>query len=105
MRLLLDRDCPVSLKLTTSQSLCSRPEPPCLRYRTLCHLLFMIRLSTHATPQDLRNHGDSPHDARHDYTALAEDVEHFIQEHKIKDSTLIGHSMYATHPSWTYQTY
>ncbi|GAB7347961.1 hypothetical protein MBLNU459_g5466t1 [Dothideomycetes sp. NU459] len=42
---------------------------------------------------DLRNHGDSPHDARHDYTALAEDVEHFIEEHKLEKSILIGHSM------------
>jgi pimeloyl-ACP methyl ester carboxylesterase len=42
---------------------------------------------------DLRNHGDSSHDARHDYTALAEDVEGFLQKQNIKDSTLIGHSM------------
>ncbi|KAL1303916.1 hypothetical protein AAFC00_000370 [Neodothiora populina] len=42
---------------------------------------------------DLRNHGESPHDPRHDYTALAEDVEHFIQDHEIKNSALIGHSM------------
>lgn len=44
-------------------------------------------------PQDLRNHGDSPHDPRHDYTALAEDVEDFIDQHKLQNSTLIGHSM------------
>ncbi|KAK4539991.1 hypothetical protein LTR36_009889 [Oleoguttula mirabilis] len=42
---------------------------------------------------DLRNHGDSSHDARHDYTALAEDVELFLQHHGLKNSTLIGHSM------------
>ncbi|KAJ4424621.1 hypothetical protein N0V82_000753 [Gnomoniopsis sp. IMI 355080] len=42
---------------------------------------------------DLRNHGDSPHDARHDYTAMAEDVSAFIQEHKLDKPTLIGHSM------------
>jgi pimeloyl-ACP methyl ester carboxylesterase len=42
---------------------------------------------------DLRNHGDSSHDPRHNYTALAEDVEGFLQKRNIKDSTLIGHSM------------
>lgn len=42
---------------------------------------------------DLRNHGDSPHDPRHDYNALAEDVENFIEEHKLGPSILIGHSM------------
>jgi pimeloyl-ACP methyl ester carboxylesterase len=41
----------------------------------------------------LRNHGDSSHHAKHDYTALAEDVEGFLQKQNIKDSTLIGHSM------------
>ncbi|RDW89395.1 prolyl oligopeptidase-like protein [Coleophoma cylindrospora] len=42
---------------------------------------------------DLRNHGDSPHDPRHDYSAMADDVAGFIEEHKLKDTTLIGHSM------------
>ena len=41
----------------------------------------------------MRNHGDSSHDPRHNYTALAEDVEGFLQKQNIKDSTLIGHSM------------
>ncbi|OAA56984.1 alpha beta hydrolase fold family [Niveomyces insectorum RCEF 264] len=42
---------------------------------------------------DLRNHGDSPHVPRHDYPAVAEDVAHFIQEHELKDVSIIGHSM------------
>ncbi|KAK7607720.1 Alpha/Beta hydrolase protein [Phyllosticta paracitricarpa] len=42
---------------------------------------------------DLRNHGDSPHDPRHDYVAMAEDVEGFMDEHRLNGSTLIGHSM------------
>ena len=42
---------------------------------------------------DLRNHGDSSHHPKHDYTALAEDVEGFLQKQNLKDSTLIGHSM------------
>ncbi|KAK5109429.1 hypothetical protein LTR62_006988 [Meristemomyces frigidus] len=42
---------------------------------------------------DLRNHGDSSHNATHDYTSMASDVEAFIQENKLEYSTLIGHSM------------
>ncbi|KAK4164879.1 Alpha/Beta hydrolase protein [Cladorrhinum sp. PSN259] len=42
---------------------------------------------------DLRNHGESPHDHRHDYTAMAADVADFIRHHGLKNSTLIGHSM------------
>lgn len=42
---------------------------------------------------DLRNHGESSHNARHDYTALAEDVELFLSAHNLENSTLIGHSM------------
>lgn len=44
--------------------------------------------------QDLRNHGDSSHNPRHDYTALGEDVEGFIRQHKLEKPTLIGHSMF-----------
>jgi pimeloyl-ACP methyl ester carboxylesterase len=43
--------------------------------------------------QDLRNHGESPHEDRHDYTAMAADVADFIRQHGLKESTLIGHSM------------
>jgi len=42
---------------------------------------------------DLRNHGDSPHNPKHDYTTLAEDVEAFIDQHNLRNTTLIGHSM------------
>ncbi|KAH6684394.1 prolyl oligopeptidase-like protein [Halenospora varia] len=42
---------------------------------------------------DLRNHGDSPHHPHHDYMSMAEDVAGFMDEHKLKDATLIGHSM------------
>ena len=41
----------------------------------------------------MRNHGDSSHNQRHDYTALAEDIEHFIQNLRLQNPTLIGHSM------------
>jgi pimeloyl-ACP methyl ester carboxylesterase len=43
--------------------------------------------------QDLRNHGDSPHTPYHDYLSMADDVAGFIDEHMLKDTTLIGHSM------------
>lgn len=45
------------------------------------------------TLQDLRNHGDSPHHPVHDYPAMAEDVEEFIEQHDLRLPTLIGHSM------------
>ncbi|KAH9221835.1 prolyl oligopeptidase-like protein [Leptodontidium sp. 2 PMI_412] len=42
---------------------------------------------------DLRNHGDSPHNPNHDYLSMANDVEGFMEEHGLKEPTLIGHSM------------
>lgn len=42
---------------------------------------------------DLRNHGDSPHNPRHDYPSLAADVENFLDKEDIKSCILIGHSM------------
>ncbi|KAF1851021.1 alpha/beta-hydrolase [Cucurbitaria berberidis CBS 394.84] len=42
---------------------------------------------------DTRNHGESPHDTTHNYTALADDVEAFLKKHDLKNATLIGHSM------------
>jgi pimeloyl-ACP methyl ester carboxylesterase len=42
---------------------------------------------------DLRNHGDSPHIERHDYPALAADVERFIVDNGLGRSILMGHSM------------
>ncbi|KAK3950065.1 Alpha/Beta hydrolase protein [Pseudoneurospora amorphoporcata] len=50
-------------------------------------------LGRHIFAIDLRNHGESPHSPRHDYTAMSEDVAAFIRSHGLKDSTLIGHSM------------
>ncbi|KAJ9424702.1 non-ribosomal peptide synthetase [Fusarium oxysporum] len=43
--------------------------------------------------QDLRNHGESPHSNKHDYSAMAQDVAEFIEGHGLKETTLIGHSM------------
>ncbi|KAH9909807.1 alpha/beta-hydrolase [Xylariomycetidae sp. FL2044] len=50
-------------------------------------------LKRHVYTLDLRNHGESPHDPRHDYLAMADDVAGFITDHGLKNPTLIGHSM------------
>ncbi|PYI30222.1 alpha/beta-hydrolase [Aspergillus indologenus CBS 114.80] len=42
---------------------------------------------------DLRNHGDSGHHPKHDYMELALDVRSFIEKHRIREPTIIGHSM------------
>lgn len=42
---------------------------------------------------DLRNHGKSPHHPQHDYTALADDVAAYIDEHIGQACYLLGHSM------------
>lgn len=42
---------------------------------------------------DLRNHGQSPHDPRHDYRAMAEDVAAFIHDHGLSDAAVVGHSI------------
>lgn len=40
---------------------------------------------------DMRNHGESPHDPRHDYAALAEDLTEILA--RIGPADLLGHSM------------
>lgn len=42
---------------------------------------------------DQRNHGKSLHSADFDYTILAEDLKHFLDEQNISKANLIGHSM------------
>jgi pimeloyl-ACP methyl ester carboxylesterase len=42
---------------------------------------------------DQRNHGQSPHSDEFDYKVLSEDIKEFIQEHKISNPHIIGHSM------------
>ena len=42
---------------------------------------------------DLRNHGDSPWDARHDYPVLAADVAHLIETRVDGPADVLGHSM------------
>jgi esterase len=42
---------------------------------------------------DLRNHGESPHTARMDYAAMAEDVAELIAARGLRGSAVLGHSM------------
>jgi pimeloyl-ACP methyl ester carboxylesterase len=42
---------------------------------------------------DLRNHGQSPHDDAFSYPVMVSDLLEFIDEHKLVDPIIIGHSM------------
>ena len=47
----------------------------------------------HVFTIDQRNHGLSPHSNTWDYTAMAEDLQEFIQGHQLVNPILLGHSM------------
>ena len=42
---------------------------------------------------DQRNHGQSPHSDGFNYSVLTEDLQEFIEEHKLQEPAVIGHSM------------
>jgi len=42
---------------------------------------------------DLRNHGQSPHSDDFDYASMVGDLNEFMQDQKISDPVIIGHSM------------
>ena len=42
---------------------------------------------------DQRNHGRSPHHMEHNYKALAADLELYIEDRKLQNVVLLGHSM------------
>ena len=42
---------------------------------------------------DIRNHGKSFHDPKHDYASMVEDVRYFINHLGLSEVSLIGHSM------------
>jgi pimeloyl-ACP methyl ester carboxylesterase len=47
----------------------------------------------HVFTIDQRNHGLSPHSDEWNYKVMAEDLKEFIEEHKLNDPILLGHSM------------
>lgn len=47
----------------------------------------------HVFAVDQRNHGDSPHDERFDYPAMADDLRGFAEKHGLHNINLLGHSM------------
>jgi len=64
---------------------------PCMRFS-----LREYRLNggdDHASLQDLRNHGSSPHVEPMNYPVMANDVLHFLRKHSLSNVSLIGHSM------------
>jgi len=42
---------------------------------------------------DQRNHGYSPHDDRHDYPAMRDDLLQFMDDRQLDKASLVGHSM------------
>jgi pimeloyl-ACP methyl ester carboxylesterase len=42
---------------------------------------------------DQRNHGQSPHNDAFDYDAMVNDLHEFIEEHKLVNPVILGHSM------------
>ncbi|UII33721.1 alpha/beta fold hydrolase [Fulvivirga ulvae] len=42
---------------------------------------------------DQRNHGQSPHSDEFNYAAMASDLSEFIEEHRIENPSILGHSM------------
>lgn len=53
--------------------------------------LLSSKFKTYAV--DLRNHGQSPHEALFDYPAMVEDLVEFIDAQRIMDPIMMGHSM------------
>ncbi len=54
----------------------------------------------HVLLPDQRNHGRSPHHPRHDYPALAADVEEMLDRRKLHQTVLLGHSMGGKAAMW-----
>lgn len=49
---------------------------------------------------DLRNHGRSPHDPKHDYATLASDLLQFMQRLDLERAIILGHSMGGKTAMW-----
>ncbi|KAF0534977.1 alpha/beta hydrolase [Gigaspora margarita] len=55
--------------------------------------VFAQRLNTRVFTLDLRNHGESPHSEVHNYEVMAKDVVTFMNDHQLKRTVVMGHSM------------
>ncbi|OCF34688.1 mitochondrial protein [Kwoniella heveanensis CBS 569] len=56
--------------------------------------LFASKLGMPVYTLDLRNHGISPHAEPHTYSAMAQDIAHFLSKHNLQSGVnLMGHSM------------
>jgi pimeloyl-ACP methyl ester carboxylesterase len=53
----------------------------------------MLSEHYHVYVVDQRNHGLSPHDAAHDYLAMADDLNEFFVQHNLDKAIVLGHSM------------
>ena len=49
---------------------------------------------------DMRNHGDSPHDAIMDYPSMAADIELFLDSQQLNRANILGHSMGGKAAMW-----
>ncbi|KAI9019360.1 Alpha/Beta hydrolase protein [Phycomyces nitens] len=91
-----------TVKLTFDKYSASSDKSPLV----ICHGLFgskqnwkslakamATRLDRDIYAIDLRNHGDSPHEAIHTYDAMSNDLMSFIDENNIQNPVLLGHSM------------
>jgi esterase len=47
----------------------------------------------HVFSVDLRNHGQSPHSAEMNFTAMADDLAEFLATHRLAEAVVMGHSL------------
>lgn len=53
----------------------------------------LLSANYHTYALDMRNHGQSFHDPGFDYPAMVNDVLEFMDEHRIENAVMMGHSM------------
>ena len=59
-----------------------------------------LAVNLHIYLLDMRNHGDSVHDAIMDYPSMAADIELFLDTQKIAKANILGHSMGGKAAMW-----
>ena len=63
------------------------------RLENLAMVAKVLAENNRVTSVDVRNHGDSFHDAVMDYPTMAQDIVVLMQHLKIKSAVVLGHSM------------